>query len=198
LQAKYPGRGAEIVNNFDHTWQDKPAMVVRYRFSDKITFDGNVGYLWRSFNNADRNFSGEVWRLGMTWLPTTKTGLTVQGYHTLGTYFEEQGLFYLAEGVSVEPSWYPTDKTLISATLNYESRDYPKSGLNAANQVVAPDRHDDVYSARVAATYTPVDYADFSLIYEYGRRGATGGIGIQTEFFNYNFDSISATARLYF
>lgn len=195
LEGIYPGRGADLVNSFNQTAQDKPLMVLRYRLSQKLTFDGQAGYLWRTFNNSSRNFSGEVWRLGMTWLPTDKTGLTVQGYHTLGTYFEEQGLFYLAEGVSIEPVWYPTDKTLISATLNYESRDYPRSGVQG-DQLVAPDRHDDAFSARVAATYTPVDYADFSLIYEYGRRGVSGGI--QTEFFQYNFDSFSLTARLYF
>ncbi|MGY6214878.1 hypothetical protein ACW73L_06920 [Methylolobus aquaticus] len=197
LEGKYPGRGAEVVNGFTRTSQDKPLLVTRYRISEKLTFDGNVGYLWRNFDNADRDFSGEVWRLGMTWLPTIKTGLTVAGYHTLGTYFEEQGLFYMAEGVLIEPSWYPTDKTLISATLNYETRDYPRSGINRQNEIVAPDRHDNAFSARVAATYTPVDYADFSLIYEYGRRGANGGI-IDSQFFQYNFDSVSAIARLYF
>ena len=181
--ARFPLRQLSFdVGASDIAYQENLARALfKYDFSAKLHFDGQVGYLIRSHPNLSQtDYQGEIWRIGMSWIPTAKTLVAVSTWHELAAFAELASSYYISEGVSFTPSWSITNKIVLSGQVRAETQDH--SGL----------RKDELFSSQVGVIYTPVNCAELNLAYQFYQRDSN------RQFYSYVGDSVTATVRLKF
>ncbi|WP_333874829.1 outer membrane beta-barrel protein [Methylobacter sp.] len=181
--ARFPLRQLSFgVGGVDIAYQENLARALfKYDYSPKLHFDGQVGYLIRSHPNLPQtDYQGAIWRIGMNWMPTAKTLVAVATWHELAAFAELASNYYISEGVSLTPSWNVSNKIVLSGQARIETQNH--SGV----------RKDELFSSQVSVSYTPVNYAELNLAYQFYQRDSN------RQFYSYVGDSITATVRLKF
>ncbi len=141
---------------FDRDFEERSGNFrARYVFSEKTSFDGNVGYLRRDYADAATlaetrgSFSGIVWDAALHWDPSIKVRLELAGWRKLRAYLDAESDYFVAEGASLAASWHPTDRLAFTLEAGIEDQDYLGSGVG-----LAPDlRNDRVWIQELGFSY---------------------------------------------
>jgi hypothetical protein len=137
---------------------DTLLFVVKHSFSSKTQLTADAGYMKRYYPNTTVGaFSGDVWRVTLTWEPTEKTQVDVAGWRELHAYLNSQSNYFVSQGASIKPTWFPTAKLSLFMRFSYETQDYiPQStsvsGITNLNSKVATEQATINYSPRSAWT----------------------------------------------
>ena len=134
--------------------------TVHYVISDKTSVDAYAGYIKHTLpsdnilpNSVFGNFSGDIWRVTVNWLPTEKTQLAVAGWHELHAYLANASNYFLSKGGSIAPTWRPTEKVTVALVLSQEDQDYV--AINTVLGLAQPARFDKVTAEQVNVYYIP-------------------------------------------
>lgn len=181
----------KVLSEFNRYNQDAFQLLFQYNLSVKTRFNGYIGYLIQDFPHAGfRNFSGEIWRMNLTWEPSYKTQLAVSGWRNLDFYQEVASSYYIGEGVKLSPSWTPTEKITVTAAMIWENRDYVGAGVPGVVSQL-PRRHDDFFAGEVGVSYRPTRSWEMFLVYRHETRK------VNRIFFNYEYDGVSLGVQLW-
>jgi opacity protein-like surface antigen len=128
------------------------------------------------------------------WDATGKTRVTSEVWRDISSLGDEIATYAIVNGISIEPQWAITPKTLLKAFAGYEQRDFsgsrelPDGGLG--NLPLDSDRVDDVYTYIVGAEWKIRDNVILSFEYNAGNRNST------RELQDYDYQAIQGQLRV--
>jgi exopolysaccharide biosynthesis operon protein EpsL len=154
---------------FDRSYHDNTTgFHVTYLLTGRTTFRGSTGYLKRTYPNAGiGNFSGSIWRASLEWQGGGKSDLLISGWRELTAYVDSQSDYFVSQGLSIAPTWKPTEKLTFSLSYSRERESY--IGSNPGPLTTA-GRRDTVTSGQLTATWTPRQFLTTALSYRLARR----------------------------
>jgi len=135
--------------------EDRARGYIKYVFSEKTEIDASAGYLWRNYPSATHaigDFAGDVWRISAQWQMTEKTQLIALGWRELQAYLTQNTNCYVSNGVSIAPTWQPTESINLNLLISSEKQDYTVDALNVTGN---GPRRDRVNAAQAGISYTP-------------------------------------------
>lgn len=123
-----------------------------------------------SFGYVDRNnptgtegeYAGNTWRAAIDWTPREKFGMTLEGWHELKSYVDAESEYFIADGMSLSPTWSPIRSISLGLELSWEDQEYIGGGVLPVDST---ERVDEVFSALTTFTYTPRDNLQLELSY---------------------------------
>lgn len=155
--------------------EDRVRVLVTYVLTDTSSFDGNAGFLKRTYPTTQLgSFSGYVGRLNYDWQVTDKVQLLVSAYRQLSADLTAQTDYFVSTGGSVGPNWTVSEKFSIELTGSYEHRVYIGSDsvyLGANPVLQAPGRRDSIPAESVIFNYNPVTPLTITGSYSHEHRG---------------------------
>jgi len=169
---RYPYQDGATLNGnpFDPYYNENSGVfLIKYAPTDKTTFNGDAGYLQRSYpdNPGVGAFSGDIWHLKFLWQATEKTSLSVTASRDLQAYLYAQSDYFVQDGVAVSPVWMQTDKITWVAVVVWYKQDYIESSFS--NIVVGP-RRDTLSAEQGGIQYTPLRSLVLTLTYRHEQR----------------------------
>jgi hypothetical protein len=152
--------------------------TIKYAITEKLNVDAYAGYLKHtlSANNTLStavfgNFSGDVWRVTLNWLPTEKTQLGFAGWHELHAYLANASNYFVSKGYSISPTWRPTDKIAVAFVASREDQDFV--AIQSVLGLLAEPRFDRVTGEQINVFYTPRERWTFNAFFRNERRSST-------------------------
>jgi hypothetical protein len=134
--------------------------TVKYAFTEKLNLDAYAGYLKHELSPQNilptaifGNFSGNIWRATLNWLPTEKTQLGFAGWHELHAFLGDASNYFIAKGFSISPTWRPTEKIRVDFIASREDQDYV--AIQTVLGLLAPLRFDRVTAEQINFFYVP-------------------------------------------
>jgi hypothetical protein len=124
-----------------------------------------VGYLSRNYNDAaladvsKGSFEGPIGDLLLQWQALHKIALNLNGWRRLRAYLDAESDYFVSEGISVAPTWEPSDKVSVALELGYETQDY----LGASVNLTSSARSDVVRTGKLQIGYSPLRKLRFDL-----------------------------------
>jgi hypothetical protein len=144
--------------------------LVKYGFSDKTQIDAYAGYRKRDFTATGAEaFSGDVWRVAMTWTPTDKTQMVFVGWHELRSYTSAESDYFVSKGGSISPVWNATEKFKFAFVFSYENQDYASQSTNV---VVLGPLNAQIATEQVNVTFMPRSAWIFNLAFNHTKRNS--------------------------
>ena len=152
---------------------ERARLFLKYAVSDKTLIDASAGYLRRDYpNHGIGEFSGDIWRASVQWQPRDKTQILAVAWRELHAYLTAESDYYVSNGVSISPIWYPSEKISTSLLLSSEKQDYIGS---APGVTVEGSRHDKVFAEQANVGYTPVRYVTLNFTLRHEERSSNQG-----------------------
>lgn len=114
--------GTFVDNDFD---EREIALVGAYTPGPSLVFRGRVGRTTRDYTQlAGRNFDSGTWRLGLDWLPGSKTVLGFETYHEPRSIIDIGSAHVDVKGFAFGPRWAVTSKVVLAARFTRERRTF--------------------------------------------------------------------------
>ncbi|HLZ98568.1 MAG TPA: hypothetical protein VKP66_11585 [Steroidobacteraceae bacterium] len=138
--------------------------TITYAITEKLNVDAYAGYLKHTLSSQNffsgstfGDFSGNVWRVTLNWLPTEKTQLAFAGWHELHAYLASETDYFVSKGFSITPTWRPTERISVAFVASREDQDYvaAQTVTGAVPSSLAPARFDRVTAEQVSVFYIP-------------------------------------------
>ena len=161
------------------------ALVALYSPYPSIRSDWRVGHTQRDYTEIpNRDFSGTTYRMHLEWLPGNKTILGFDAYREPRTILDIAASHVLLQGVAFGPSWAVTAKTVLSARVLRERRQF--EGDPNIFLAGAPLRDELVYLWRFGVGWEPERHWQVSAALDHGTR--------ESNFFgrDYHFTAVMA------
>ena len=99
-----------------------------------------------------RDFEDWTFRAAYDWQPTDMLTLNAIARREISPLDDTYSTFVLLTGIALNPTLRLTDKTKLTATLDYSEREY----LNDPSLLPGQPRTDQVRTAALKATYRPL------------------------------------------
>jgi exopolysaccharide biosynthesis operon protein EpsL len=148
--------------------EDRLRFLAKAVLTEKTTMDLSAGVLKRNYESSViGSFSGPIWRGALGWQPTLKTQLIFTVWRDLQAYLTDTTNYYRTTGVSIAPTWTPSEKISLVLTVSHEDQHYIGSSNNAQNLLL---RRDTFNSQVVSLTYTPIRALIFDFSYGHEQR----------------------------
>jgi exopolysaccharide biosynthesis operon protein EpsL len=151
---------------FDRSYVDEVASLeFNQIYSPRTHLELSVGYLQRKYDDpalADVNRSnvdGTIGELLLGWQAANKIELTLNGWRRLRAYLDAESEYFVSKGVSIGPTWKPTEKISVALELSYETQAYLGTSVSPQNGA----RMDRVHSGRLEIGYSPLRKLRFDL-----------------------------------
>ncbi|HWK75581.1 MAG TPA: XrtB/PEP-CTERM-associated polysaccharide biosynthesis outer membrane protein EpsL [Povalibacter sp.] len=168
-----------------------PGVRVEYDFTEKTRLKVRAGYLKREYDNpALADYSGTIADATVRWEPRSKIYFDLKAWHELKAYVDAESDYFVADGVSIAPTWEPTEKIQIAAQYSYESQDYQGDSLVLLPTPLERGRNDDVQTLQLGIDYTPRDLVTIGIAYRWTDRSSN------RDFRGYDDNMISAQLKL--
>jgi len=146
------------------------AAVATYNVGAQLRLGARLGHTERSYTLLPGfDFSGTTYRLDAAWRPGNKTLLGFEVYKVPRSVIEVDATHVVARGVAFAPSWAPTAKTVLSARIAREEREFP---LDAAVVGLVPVREEVVHLLRLAGGWEATRRFHFGVAWETGERSS--------------------------
>jgi len=177
--------GVSFTPNFK---EDNIRFITKYVLSEKTQLDAYAGYYKRRFTETSLGaFSGDFWRVTLTWQPTEKTQLIFAGWHELHAYLVSESDYFVSKGGSISPVWNVTEKIKLDFLLSYEDQAYKSQSLAV---LTLGSLSAKVATEQVDLNYSPRSSWIFSLSVRHQRRNAN------QQFFRFD-DQLATAGVLY-
>jgi hypothetical protein len=148
--------------------QTLPGVRLRYVLSEKTRISARGGYLKRDYSNpSSGDYSGNVWNIQAYWEPRRQIYFDFELYHELKAYSDAEADYFVAQGVSLTPTWAPTPTMKLALGLTFEDQSYRAAATPESLPQSGPGREDDVKSASLTWSYTPRDFLSVELAYRW-------------------------------
>jgi exopolysaccharide biosynthesis operon protein EpsL len=194
---KYPDRTLGTGTLFDNKYRQHSVNgLLTWKIAEKTRFVGNVGYLVRQNPDySQRNFSGPTFDLTLSWTPTAKIMVALNGFRRLTSYADVTDNFIIAEGLNVSPIWQFSPKLALTAKFTWQTWDY-SGDPGIVTTTALSHRHDTITNGQVSLVYTPVPNAEITLGYMGAKRDATNTLNNYP--YDYNVNSVFCSGMLKF
>jgi Putative beta-barrel porin 2 len=154
-------------NTWDLYFKDAPTA--------KIQLLGGAGYLEHRYPDAhlaslSPDFSGAVWHFSLQYQATDKTMVVLAEQRQLRAYLDSESDYFVSNGVTLTPSWTPTDKLSLSLKYAYERQSFLGSNPSSVSEPDLPGRVDTVSSGQADVTYLLLRRVQLNLLYRYENR----------------------------
>ena len=130
--------------------QSDSELVGLWQLTGQSRLDARLGYTERTYNLAQRNYSGMTGALSYQLTPTGKLRFTLATGRDLVPYLETNNSYYVSNFVALTPAWLLSEKTTISLRLGFNQNDF-----RGALTPTAAMREDRVRSAQLSAAWRP-------------------------------------------
>lgn len=193
IDGKFPNRELIASTLIDNKYrQHNIRNVSNWKITEKILFNGNVGYSNRQYPDfSQRNFSGPTFNLTLSWTATDKSMLSISGWRQLAMWTDVTASYVITEGFSISPMWRPSPKLTLTAKFDRQMLDYAGDpGLVSRSAL----RQDTVLSGQVSVAYKPIPNAEITLGYQGGTRNTINTLVN----WDYTFNSVFTSAMLKF
>lgn len=152
------------------------------------------------YNNLDftnilpkRSFNAINKRLKVDYSPSAKTNISLSVYDEIFEVEQLSSIFVKYKGVSIEPSWKPTDKLNLTASWEVVNRDFlGDSGIASVNPLFLLDRDDRTDSKSISLSYLPTSKSLVRLTYSAADRKSN------FDAFSYKFNMLNLALRYFF
>jgi hypothetical protein len=145
-------------------------LLFKYLISDKTELDAYAGYRKRDFTTTSVGaFSGDVWRVSISWQPTDKTQIVFAGWHELHSYLVAESDYFISKGGSISPTWNATEKFKFALVFSYEDQDYVSESPSV---VVLGPLNAKIATEQVNVTFTPRSSWIFNLAFNHQQRNS--------------------------
>jgi hypothetical protein len=162
--------------------EDRYRATIKYAVTEKLNIDAYAGYLKHTLPTQNvlpsavfGNFSGDVWRVTLNWLPTDKTQLAFAGWHELHAYLVDASNYFISKGFSVSPTWRPTEKITLAFVASREDQDFV--AIRSVLGLLAPPLFNRVTAEQINVFYVPRNRWTLNLFIRNERRSSN-----QTDF----------------
>jgi hypothetical protein len=162
--------------------EDRYRATIKYAVTEKFNVDAYAGYLKHTLppqnvlpSSVFGNFSGDVWRVTLNWLPTDKTQLAFAGWHELHAYLVDASNYFISKGFSVSPTWRPTEKITLAFVASREDQDFV--AIQSVLGLLAPPLFNRVTAEQINVFYVPRNRWTLNLFVRNERRSSN-----QTDF----------------
>jgi exopolysaccharide biosynthesis operon protein EpsL len=169
IDAKFPDAVLDEAQRHSGSYEDNAALArMTYTASVHTRLRASFGYVNRSdADGTEGEYSGNTWRAAVDWTPREKFSTTLQAWHELKAYVDAESDYFVADGVSLAPTWNPRRTISLSLDLSYEEQEYIGSSLPLPDST---GRVDKVTSALSSFTWSPRPYLQFQLSYRFSDR----------------------------
>jgi hypothetical protein len=172
--------------------------TIKYAITEKFNVDAYAGYLKHTLPAQNilpsavfGNFSGDIWRVTLNWLPTEKTQLGFGAWRELHAYLVNASNYFVSKGFSVSPTWRPTEKITVDFIASREDQDFV--AIQSVLGLAAPPVFDRVTAEQINVNYVPRERWMLNLFFRHERRTSN-----QTEFsFSDNWGNVSFTYKFW-
>jgi hypothetical protein len=151
--------------------ENSSVLLFKYALTDKTVFNGDGGYLRRSYpdNSQIGAFSGLIWHLKGLWQATDKTSLSVTASRDLQAYLYAQSDYFVQTGVAVSPVWVQSDKLTWVLVASWYKQDYLGS---SPSTILYTSRRDTVSAQQGGLQYTATRSLVFTFTYRHELRNS--------------------------
>lgn len=158
---EYPNRVIVALAPVDNSFRQRQIDIgTRFAFSEKTSVDARFGYARRYFADVpDRDFSGPVGNLGVTWQPTGRISVNLGVAHSLNEVDDYNRLYTVSTTESLSLHYALSAKVQITAGADMSRAIYKGDPHNFFTAIFGPaSPRDDLYrDARLGVAWTPRD-----------------------------------------
>ena len=144
--------------------EDAPGVLVKYAFTVKTSLEARAGFIDRDYVDPTvRDYSGETWSLGLHWEPRVALLFDIKAAHDLRSYSDAETDYFVADVLSIGPTWKPREQLKLTTAFTWERQDYIGNGLPSTFD---GQRKDDVQAMKASLDYTPRDMVTLGVTYQ--------------------------------
>lgn len=176
----YPNRIVTPVSTFDSSYTQSDAdLGVRYAPGGKTKIDARLGYGWRRYETlVERDFSGPVGRLVITWIPTGKTLFELSAIRDLNAVDDLDNLFAVGTMYRAALRYQLSAQLSFAAEYQRQRLDYqgdPRAASVLRTRFGIPDddRTDTTTNPKLAIEWRPTRKWLINLSREWPERRST-------------------------
>ena len=153
---RYPERTGDITAVLPAAYrQYDTGATFDWKLTGLSRFRGNLEYASRRWDShPERDWDGFVGYLQYDWNPSAKLSLSAIARRQINPYETQKATFELTTGATLVPTWRPTERIDVVATLDYSERNY-LGGPQAACGI-APGNNDRLASATLNLAWRPM------------------------------------------
>ena len=166
----YPNPEVTVVGLVDNSYrQDELEGSLGWQPTGASSFAARIARTQRSHKQVPlRDFSGVTGHLAWDWLISAKAQFNITMRRETGAQDDILSSYVVTRGVSLGPTWRPTAKTSVQATLEQQVRNYqgdPATALSGIEQ-----REDRLRTASLSASYAPTKSLQLSMTLRHEQR----------------------------
>ena len=169
--------GSQDANNFSLIstgfTEKEEELSAYWNVTGKSKLGANVGHNKRDDDSfAIRDFSGYFGGIDYVWNATAKVNLNINLSRKLAAFQDTTSSYTVNDVLSIRPTWAPTSKTLVRASLQIGKRKF----LGDGPVLSATDREDDTLSYGIGADWTPRSTIKLSINLQHEQRNSNVAI----------------------
>ena len=171
--ARFPNPQFVAGSAFDNAYtQYSAGVVLDWAVTGKSHLSAQLGRVSRNYNQLpQRDYDGTTYKAAYDWKPTGKLALSLITHRDISTVTDIQTSFALVRGTALTPTLNLTEKTSVSATLDYSVYDY--RGNPALTLGLLQHEVDRVRSEILLVTYKPTRTVTVLLNAQHQARAST-------------------------
>lgn len=159
----YPNREVTPGGLVDNSYrQDEIEGSLGWRPTWASRLDARIAGVRRSHDQVPvRDFSGATGRLSWDWLMIGSTRFNITARREIGAQDDILSSYVVTRGISLSPTWMPTARTSVQATLERRVRNYRGDPVAILSGI--EKREDRLRVASLSASYAPATSLQFSV-----------------------------------
>jgi exopolysaccharide biosynthesis operon protein EpsL len=187
LQGNYPSQALDPVALIDNGYTERQVELrAAWPISGKSTLTGQLMNIdRRNLHYAQRDYSGIEGNLNYSLSASDKTFLNISLQRTLNSWWDYFSSYFVADSISLSPSWQVTSKTVLHMAVSQGTNDYRGPVLLLPG---APTRNDVNQTIMVGMDWTPQRAVTLSASVQKGKR-----ISTPAYYAGYGFNDVTAT-----
>lgn len=189
-EGRFPNRQVVAGSPFDNAYQQLNVdAVTDWTLTGRSRLSARAGRVSRRHEQVPQgDFEDWTFNAAYDWQPTGKLWLNALARREISPLDDAYSSFVLLTGIALNPTLRLTDKTNLTATLEYNEREY----LSDPGLLLAQPRTDQVRTAALKASYRPLRSVTLEMNWRRESRSSTIAFG------DYKYEIVSVSARLGF
>lgn len=160
------------VNLFDTGYTEKQLeLLAAWQITGKSALSGNLMNVdHRNFHYSQRDYSGIQGNINYSLGISDKTFLNMSLQRSLNSWWDYFSSYYVADSISISPSWQISSKTVMHMAINHGVNDYRGPVVVVPG---APNRYDVTQSILLGIDWTPQRAVTLSASVQHSKRAST-------------------------